>query len=375
MKICFVLEYYFPHIGGAETFFENLAERLAEGGHECFVVTTRLSGTKKYEKIKGVNVWRVNTPRLLDRYWFTFLSIPYVYKIAKECDILHTMTYNGAFSAFFASKILNKPSVITVFEALLDLWKTLSGMNWFNARFHAVVERMVLGLPFNKYACISYYTRNYARLLGISDKKLTMIYPGVDQNLFSYQEENGRLIREKLKLKDNFIYLYFGRPGFFKGVEFLLQAVPLISKAIPKAKLLLILSKEPKGKYKQMLSLIRNLQIRDSVVLLENVHLEDLVKYISGCDCVVLPSLSEGFGFSCVEACSVGKPVVATDIGSIPEVIFGKYVYITPRSPEGVCQGVQEVYSGKVMFRPRKAFNWGECVEKYKEMYFSLLKG
>jgi len=374
MKICFVLEYYYPHIGGAETFFGNLVERLAGEGHECFVVTTRLSGTKKYEKIKGVNMRRVSTPRLLDRYWFTFLSIPYVYKIAKECDVLHTMTYNGAFPAFFVSKLLKKPSVITVFEVLLDLWKTLSGMNWFNAMLHAFMERMVLGLPFSKYVCTSYYTRNYVRLLGIDDKKLTMIYPGVDQSLFFYQEGGCCLVRERLKLKDNFIYLYFGRPGFFKGVEFLLKAVPLISRVIPKAKLLLILSKEPKNKYKQMLSLIRNLQIRDSVVLLENVHLEDLVKYISRCDCVVIPSLSEGFGFSCVEACSVGKPVVATDVGSIPEVIFGQYVCITPQSPEGICQGIQEVHSGKVMFRPRKTFGWDECVEQYKKMYFSLLQ-
>lgn len=375
MKICFVTEYYFPFIGGVQTLFENLIERLVKRGHECFVVTSRLPGTKKNEVINGVNVYRVNVPKLLDRYWFTILALPAVYKTAKKCDILHTTTYNAAFPTILAAKLLRKPAIITVHEVLLDLWKILYGLNWFNARVHALIEKSVINLPFDRYICISYYTRNYVRLYGIEDKKLQVIYPGVDYNLFSCRENAGRLIREMLGIRDNFVYLSFGRPGYMKGIEFLVQAVPLISKKIPNSKLLLILSKEPKYKYKQILSIINNLKIKDSVILLESMDINELIKYISCCDCAVIPSLSEGFGFTCVEACAIGMPVVATDVGSIPEIISGNYVFVTPRSPEDICRGVESVYSGKTAFQPKKIFSWEECVDKHEKIYKDLLKG
>jgi len=373
MKICFVLEYYYPHVGGAETFFKNLAETLAKKGHECSVVTIRVPGTVKRETIGGVEVFRVDVPKFLGRYWFTVLSLPLVCRIAKRCDILHTRTYNGAFPAFLAARLVKKPAVITVFEALLSLWKTLSGMRWLDARLHELFERAAITVPFDRYICTSYYTRNQVRLLGIDDKKLTVIYPGIDHDLFRHQEEGGRMIRERLGLKENFVYLYFGRPGFFKGVEFLLKAVPLISKKIPESRLMLILSKEPGSKYRQALSLIDDLKIAHSVTLLDSVRIEELVKHISGCDCVVTPSLTEGFGFTCAEACAVGKPVVVADTGSIPEVVSGRYVLVIPGSPEDICRGVESVYNGQTDYLPKRSFDWRQCAEKHEKIYRETL--
>ena len=47
MKILFVLENYIPHIGGVEVVFKNLAEGLVKLGHDVFLITHRLKGTKK----------------------------------------------------------------------------------------------------------------------------------------------------------------------------------------------------------------------------------------------------------------------------------------------------------------------------------------
>ena len=247
-------------------------------------------------------------------------------------------------------------------------------MNWFFARFHQLAEKATVALGFSRYVCISYYTRNYLRLYGIDDKKISVIYPGADHGLFSYQAEGADLIRRRLDLNNGFIYLYYGRPGFFKGVEYLLQAVPLISKKIPRAKLLLILSKEPKAKYNQVLSIIKDLKIENSLILLESTDEEELIKYISGSDCVVLPSLTEGFGFACVESCSVGKPLAATNVGAIPEVISGKHVFINPGSAEEICRGVESVYLEKTEFLPQKRFDWDLCVSKHEHLYNNILK-
>jgi len=45
MRICFILEYYHPHIGGVEYLFKNLIEGLSKRGFEVSVLTRRLKGT------------------------------------------------------------------------------------------------------------------------------------------------------------------------------------------------------------------------------------------------------------------------------------------------------------------------------------------
>jgi len=54
MKVLFVLEYYSPHIGGAEVLFKNLCEGLTGKGHDVAVVTLRLPGTQAFEITNGV---------------------------------------------------------------------------------------------------------------------------------------------------------------------------------------------------------------------------------------------------------------------------------------------------------------------------------
>ncbi len=374
MKILFILEYYYPHVGGGEIFFRNLAERLVKKGHKCGVVTSRIKGTSCYEKINGVEVFRIDTPSFWSRYWFTFISIPYVLKLGRRYDIFHTMTYNGVLSTYIASKLLRKPAIITIFEVLLSLWKHISNFNYINARLHMLLERVSIKLSFNKYICFSYYTFNYVRLLGINDKKMEVIYPGVDQNLFSYNIKGREEIRKELGLEEKFVYLYFGRPGVFKGVDFLLKAVPLISKKIPNSKLLLILSKEPTYRYKEVKSLIDKLSIENSLILLEEKEHDVIPKYISGADCVVIPSLTEGFGFTCAESCSIGVPVVATYVGSIPEIIFGRYELVKPRDPEEIYKGIEKIYYGHSKISYKKEYKWDTCILKYEEVYYNLIE-
>ncbi len=372
MRICFVLEYYAPYIGGAETLFKGLAETLVKHGHECHVVTCRLSHTHATEVVNGVVIHRVTVPRSDDRYWFSLLAFPMVYRIARSCDVIHTRTYNGAVPALVAAKLLRKPVVITVFEVLGSLWKKVPGMNWLNVRLHALAEKWILRLPFDRYVPISHYTRNCLSLSGTAGGRSAVIYPGVEANRSTVSHERARSTRRQLGLTNHFVYLYFGRPGFFKGVEHLVSAVPLIIQKIPHAKLVLILSREPRPQYQQIVSLIESLQLKASIILVESLERKRLLEYIASSDCVVVPSLTEGFGLSCLEACSLGVPVVATDVGAIPEVVFGRHVLIASGSAEEICRGVHTVSTGASVSRSQKVFDRDECASRHVELYATM---
>ncbi len=372
MKVLFVLEYYHPHIGGAEVLFTNLCERLAAEGHDITVVTARLPDTLDFEKINEVKVHRVKTPHIGARYWFTFLSIPKVFKLARCADLIHTTTYNGAFPAWLAARLISRKCIITVLEIFGARWKDFSQMSWLVVKLHQLLERLIIVLPFNRYISISQYTAKCLAMLGINPRKIQVIYCGIDYMLFNHEKADGIAIRRKLNLRRDFTYLYYGRPGISKGVEYLVQAVPLITQEIPGSKLILILADDPKDRYENIRRMIKDLNIVDSIILLAPVPRNELPSYIAAADCVVVPSLSEGFGFTAAEACAMGKPVVASNVASLPEVVSGKYILIKPRAPKAIAKGVESVYNNELKDSGKRTFSWAECVDKYTKVYNEL---
>ncbi len=373
MKILFVLEYYSPHIGGAEVLFKNLCEGLAGRGHDITVLTLRLPGTEEFEIVNSVKVHRIKTPRKGARYWFTFLSIPKALQLAGQADLVHTTTYNGAFPAWLVSKLRGGKCLITVLEVFGTRWMDSGGMNWFTAKLHQLLERLVITLPFNEYISISRYTSRCLKSFGIAEDKMRVIYCGIDYNLFNPVKADGRTVRQKLKLGQEFLYMFYGRPGISKGVEYLVRSVPLIARQIPGSKLVLILADDPKDRYENIKRILDKMKLEDKVILLGPVPREELPNYIAASDCVVVPSLSEGFGFAAAEACAMNKPVVASNVASLPEVVCGMYILVKAGNPAAIAKAVVSVYNKELSNSDEKIFSWDECISGYEKVYNELI--
>jgi len=54
MKICFVVDYYPPHIGGGEIFIQKIAEGLSQEGNKCIVITSRIGKDLPYIEKKRI---------------------------------------------------------------------------------------------------------------------------------------------------------------------------------------------------------------------------------------------------------------------------------------------------------------------------------
>lgn len=374
MKILFVLENYIPHIGGVEIVFKNLCEGLTKLGHEVSVVTHRLKNTKRFEIINGVKVYRVDC--FHSRYWFTFLSIPKVMKLAKKADLIHTTTFNGAFPAWLASMLLRKRCIITIHEVWIGKWNKLTEMNWLNAKLHDLLEKLIYLLNFDRYVCVSKSTQRQLLERGINKNKTEVVYNGVDYGHWNPEKYDGKKIRKELNLDKNYLYLFTGRPGISKGLEYLIRAVPLISKRIQNSKLLAIVSKDKayEKRYKYILDMIKELKIEDKIILHNPVPYKELPDYVKAVDCVVVPSLAEGFGFAAAEACAMGKPVVASNTTSLPEVVSGRYVLVKPRSSEGIAKGIEMVYKSQTMKSELKRFELQNNIDSYLLIYRRLIK-
>ena len=374
MKLLFVLENYIPHIGGVEVVFKNLSEGLVNLGHDVSIVTHRLKGTKKFELINGVKVYRVDC--FQSRYWFTFFSVHKILKLARKADIIQTTTFNGAPPAWFVSKLLRKPSLITVHEVWVGKWHKLTEMSWLKGKIHDLLERLIYFLNFDRYVCVSKSTENQLLGLGIKKEKVDVIYNGVDYEHWNPKKYDGQKIRKKLDLEKNFVYLFYGRPGISKGLEYLIKAVPIISKEIPRAKLLAIVSKDKayEKRYKFIIDLINKLRIGDKVLIHNPVSYSELPGYIKLADCIVVPSLAEGFGFAAAEACAMDVPVVASNTTSLPEVVSGKYLLVKPKNPQAIAEALFSVYKGNYNRTKKKYFYTKDNISTYVGICKRLFK-
>jgi glycosyltransferase involved in cell wall biosynthesis len=283
-----------------------------------------------------------------------------VLSYARGVDVIATTTYNGAPPAWLASRMLNKPCVITVHEVLGDNWYKM-GMSKPSAWFHKFLERVIIGLKFDKYVGVSQSTVSNINKLG---QQAECIYNGVDYEHFDPSKYTS------IKEHGDKTYLYFGRNGATKGVDDLIIACELVSMRFPKYKLMLILSDD--GTQQKVVDMIKRWGIEDKVIIKSSVPYNELPKYILGADCVVIPSLSEGFGLSCAEACAMGVPVVANEVDSLPEVVSGKYrlssmKYFNRYVP--LAKNIMLALSGKYTETPLKKFEWSDCVDRYEELF------
>ncbi|MBW2966073.1 glycosyltransferase family 4 protein [Candidatus Woesearchaeota archaeon] len=374
MNILFVLENYIPHIGGVEVLFQGLSEKLVKKGYSVTILTHRLKDTKQEEILNGVKIIRVNC--FHSRYLFSLFAIPQAIRLAKEHDIINTTTFTGVLPAWIASKIMKKPNVLSVMEVWIGKWRKLTEAGIVSSFLHNFLEKIIYKFKFDKYAVISKSTAKQLTDIGIDKNKIEVIYPGIDYNHWDPSKYDEVEIRKKFDLDTKFVYFFYGRPGISKGLEYLIRAVPLISKQIKNSILVAIVSKDKtyEKRYDYILDLIKKLGVENKVLLIDPVPYNELPNYIKMADCVVVPSLAEGFGFTTVESCAMNKPVVASKVGSIPEVISGKYVLVKPGNAEAIAKGVEMVYHDKFMRSELKKFELEDNIKGYLKVYEGLIK-
>lgn len=161
--------------------------------------------------------------------------------------------------------------------------------------------------------------------------------------------------------------LYIGRLANEKGAEFLIKAMPKINNKIPDAKLIIIGDGPEKDKLKR---LMERLNIEKKVFFVDRVDHGRVNYWYKKSYLVVVPSIySESFGLIGPEAMSTGRPVVASNIGGIPEWLEnGKTGYLVkPGNSEAIGNSII-----RLLKNPKLAKRMGENGRKKAEKNFNI---
>lgn len=361
MKILFILEYYYPNIGGVEKLFKHLTESLAQNNHEILVITSRFDkNLTKNETINGVKIKRLN---LKNRFLFTFFSIFSIVKYAKEYDLIHTTSYNAALPAWIAAKIFGKRSVITFHEVWGDLWVKLPYLSRAQKILFSYYEKLILKLKFDYYISVSEFTKNELIAAGINPQKIIKIYNGISKNEYKPLTNNA---------PQKFTFTYFGRLGVSKGLDLILPAAKMFLKNHPNSLFKFIIPKTPKILYEKILREVQNLDSKENIKLMHHLSFEKLSEEVSKSSCVLIPSYSEGFCFTAVEATALGVPVISSGLGALKETVSGKFILLSEHTAQGLFMALEQAHKGQFQYKKEKKFTFEESLKHYIEFYNQL---
>ena len=306
--------------GGAETGCYDIAHYLAEKDCGSWIATSS-GDLLKFVKKNKVKIFRlpVNSKNpimiILNALILSFLIL------IKKINIVHARSRAPAWSCYFACLITNT-NFVTTFHG------TYNFKNKIKKFYNSVMLKSKLTIAGSNFI-FGHINDNYNEYLS-KKRKLRVIFRGINIDYFNAKNIS-ILKQEKLKREwklDNnkFTILMPGRLTYWKGQEKFIEALNILVEDYNLTNFQAILLGSDQGRkvyFKKLMSLVERYNLTKKIHFIQ--HCKEMPLAYSLADVVVSASVEpEAFGRVAVESQSMGKPIVASNIGGSKETILNK---------------------------------------------------
>ena len=334
-------------IGGLERVIENIAMHLSpekfrvsvlclSGGGE---IAERLIANGKDVEILGIKDY--HSP-------FSILKVARWLK-SKDVDIVHTHGYPAG--------VLGRVSAIVagikyIFHHIHTTYPDLKYRN-------CIMERILSRFTDRVICCSNAVKEFMIHRTGVSEKKLIVLYNGI----FEMQPQDPAIandIRQSFNIpKDSIVIGCVASLVPHKGHKYLIEAI----KEVDNVCLLVVGDGYLR---KDLENYASELDIKNRVIFAG--YKKDITPYIQIMDIFVLPSSErEGLGISIIEATAMGKPVIATKIGGIPEVIEDGVtgILVEPKDKDALAKAIEKLLDSPQLMQEMGRNGW----ERYLKIF------
>ena len=361
MKICFLA-------GASSIHTVRWVNAMSERGHDVYLLTIHKPKERIHDR---VHVIEMPVPPPLGYY----LNYPFAKKYLEKIkpDILNTHYASGYGTL---SRLLNfHPTLLSVWGSdIFDFpyqnrWKYKIIVKNLNAATQIASTSMIMKYQVEKF---------------ITPKLPIVITPfGVDTNYFKPTEmkkNNEDIIQIGMVKRLEEIY----------GPKYLIQAIAILKSMLiesgkkslsEKIRLLIV---GGGSQYKELRLLSQELGISDIVRFTGSVSHSDVPKYLSEIDIFCAPSILESFGVAVIEASACGIPVVASNVGGLPEVVRDNETgfLVEPKNPMKIAEKLYKLVIDEELRKEmgnkgrdfvKRYYDWDDNVKLMEKVYIDLI--
>ncbi|MEM2261575.1 MAG: glycosyltransferase family 4 protein [Ignisphaera sp.] len=335
----------------------------------------------------GVTVYEVWPGATFTGKWpiYNLHALKYIVNLLKEKKI--NIVHGNAADGFLLSSLEGVPYILTVHPVLADeilktgefvdsvkrfrLDRLLILKALIEAEHFAAVRSDVIIVPsiYVKQRVIEYY--------GVPSKKIEVIPHGINIEEFN----NINQVLDYNACRKNGVRICFvGRLTRRKGLIYLIKATEILKKKGYQISVNII-GDGPERKNLEKYITKRSLSC---IRFMGNLSRRRLLEELFTCDIFCMPSLHEAFGIAILEAMAARKPVVASTVGGIPELVLdGETGFlIPPGDVRGIVEAIEKLIideelrlkMGMNAYRRASQFSWKIAAEKLMNLYGRLLK-
>ena len=357
--------------GGVETFVWELSQEQARRGH----TVTIIGGAGQIDRaVAGVKVLRFP---FVDRMtWRSLAPLRRHYELTKLLERLSMLP--AALPALLAAR----PEIVHLHKPYDFIVAPLVRRMGAKVVYHGHGEDfypfdwLFTGAIDGMLSCSSYNAETVASRYG---QRPEVVYNGFDPHHFAPQPVDP-VLRSTLLAADEHAILMVGRLQPWKGVQYAIEALPLID---PRFRARLLIGAE--GTYRRELErLVMELGLKDRVTFLGTIPHRELPRYFALADVVVGASFaSETFGMVLCEAQGCARPVIASDWAGFREVVIHEQtgLVVPAQDPAVLARAIERVLRDPAgaqrmaqagRERVLRLFTWDAVADRVAQVYESV---
>ena len=379
--------------GGAEVRLLNQKRELMRRGHVVRIFSSNFDYGKKNFSDYRFSGFNVNEKSIIK--WFnqifnlrSYFKLKEILKEFKP-DIIHIFNIYYQVSPSVLKCLKNIPTIMSIcsYEMICPMGavpassvkcnykfgkQCLKCIGSFKGYYYEKIKQKVYKILLNNIDIFVAPSKNIKKNFIKQDfinSKIITIYNGI--KLFKYSE-----------VKDTKKILYVGRLYKEKGVEYLLNAIPLIFKKIPKVRCDIVGDGPERERLER---LVKKLKLSKNVKFLGKIAYEKIEECYRRSTVVVIPSICpEAFCLVGLEAMSVGRAVVGTNIGAIPEWLEdGRTGFLVePKNYKDIANKIIKLFENQKLLKMMgerahirvEKFSIEEYVKNLERLYEKILK-
>ncbi|MEL9909404.1 MAG: glycosyltransferase family 4 protein [Desulfurococcaceae archaeon] len=332
----------------------------------------------------GVDVYEIWSEKGFRKRWpvynlYAFKKISDLVK-SKQIDIVHGNNADG-----FLAPLLDIPFVLTVHTVFPDEVSAsgdlVDAVKKLRLDRPVILGMLTLAEVFGAYEAdivivpSEYTKQRLVKLYGVSPSKVKVIYHGVNIEEFKHIKVQKA---EETCDKKQITICFAGKLAKCKGVEYLIKAVETLSKRYPVECRII-----GDGPLRARLESHVTTRRLDFVKFLGSLPQSRVIEELARCDIFVMPSLHESLGIAILEAMAAGKPVVATRVGGIPEIVVDNVtgILVPPGNTNALIKALEKLITDdelrtKMSHNARKwveKFSWKRSAKEHLHIYTKLI--